>query len=352
MPIDALFPTATNLKQTEWIERLKEAYRTAEESSRKASTSFKRQYDKKLRSTLLSPGDRVLVRNLSKREGPGKLRSYWEDKIHVVEKQIHDDWPVYQVQQEDGQGTRRVLHRNLLFQCDGLPRDDVSEEHQEGAMLEEAKTDDGPVEDDDDAAPEEGSDQELDEVMGEEDAEEGEAGTTDEECENEEVVGKDEEPGDTSMPDPEESDEEEEPPPRGVRKRRVRRILTYDALGQPSHKQCLAIIREDDVEGDFLKQGESVIMDKSSPPPTKFTQAGRKCGGGNVGTARWAGAGGTQQRASVLPRPRLSIDLTGPSHYPSYLPQVGSHYRAINKGIHYCKCLGESFHRCIGPYMI
>ena len=41
----------------------------------------KRQYDKKVRHTALCEGDRVLVRNMTKRGDPGKLQSYWEREI-------------------------------------------------------------------------------------------------------------------------------------------------------------------------------------------------------------------------------------------------------------------------------
>ncbi|CAI5669490.1 unnamed protein product [Oreochromis niloticus] len=63
----------------------------------------------------------MLVGNLGERGGPGKLRSYWENRIYVVKEQVSDN-PVYVVHPEgNDQGRTRTLHRNLLLLVNDLP---------------------------------------------------------------------------------------------------------------------------------------------------------------------------------------------------------------------------------------
>ncbi|XP_070556581.1 protein NYNRIN-like [Ptychodera flava] len=128
LPIDILFDIKEDKHQGDylqyvekWKNGMQEAYKLASQNSNKTAARGKKYYDQKAQSTELQPGDRVLVRNLTERGGPGKLRSYWEDKIHVVTERKGTDSPVYEVRPETGQGRIRVLHRNLLLPCDGLP---------------------------------------------------------------------------------------------------------------------------------------------------------------------------------------------------------------------------------------
>ena len=45
----------------------------------------------------------MLVRNLSERGGPGKVRSFWEDDIHLVIKRKGSESPVYEIKPERGE---------------------------------------------------------------------------------------------------------------------------------------------------------------------------------------------------------------------------------------------------------
>ena len=93
-----------------WSEAMSEAYKIANEKSSQRRAKGKKLYDRRIRSLELRPGDRVLVRNLSKRDKPCKLRSHWEDKIHVVVTRRGEDSPVYTVKPESFDGPSRTLN--------------------------------------------------------------------------------------------------------------------------------------------------------------------------------------------------------------------------------------------------
>ena len=131
LPIDLIFKSKTPSTKQEypqfvkqWKDAMKEAYQRAGRQIIERSHRAKKTYDRWVRSSVLEPGDRVLVRNLSERGGPGKLRSFWEDDIHVVVKRKSPESPVYEIKPERGEGRKnRVLHRNLLLPCEYLPSD-------------------------------------------------------------------------------------------------------------------------------------------------------------------------------------------------------------------------------------
>lgn len=128
LPVDMLFSLSSDQGDSDhhsymekWKQGMEEAYEITRENAHKAAVRSKKHYDSKVKSSVLQPGDRVLVRNLTPRGGPGKLRNHWEDIIHTVVRQVSKDIPVYELRPEKGKARSRILHRNLLLPCDHLP---------------------------------------------------------------------------------------------------------------------------------------------------------------------------------------------------------------------------------------
>ena len=64
---------------------MKDAYELARQNISKSADDGKKQYDRKIRFSILQPGDGVLVRG-----GPGKLRSHWEQRGQTTPQMFHD----------------------------------------------------------------------------------------------------------------------------------------------------------------------------------------------------------------------------------------------------------------------
>ena len=133
LPIDIIFntkpaPTNGDISYPEytrkWKQAMHEAYDIAAKRSRSSQQQNKERYDQHAKSTCLQQDDRVLVRNLNERGGPGKLRAFWEKDVYRVVERVNDDSPVYKVVLErNPSASPRTLHRNLLLPCSDLPVD-------------------------------------------------------------------------------------------------------------------------------------------------------------------------------------------------------------------------------------
>ena len=122
LPIDLILDEQTeDVSQEEYAERwkrqMKEAYKIVQEKSalRKQKDIERRKGDGKKLLGDLVVGDRVLVKNVREKGGPGKIRSYWEQKVYVVKEKKSK--VVYSVAEEGEKNENkvRVLHRNMLL---------------------------------------------------------------------------------------------------------------------------------------------------------------------------------------------------------------------------------------------
>lgn len=227
LPVDLIFgldqtPTPTSHPEyaKKWKEAMTEAYHLAQERSQQLASRNKESYDRHVNTAILQPGDRVLVRNLSPRGGPGKLRAYWEDKIHTVIRQV-GSLPVYEIQPENQNGRCRTIHRNLLLPCNFLPM--------ENPVLEPVlQPNPRPI-------PGQGQDLVAEDHSDSSDTEEED--------------DKDTDPGNTNSQEPGNNDLESQPsvtnPAKGVmpgrqrpqRRTRPPRHMTYDTPGNPGFHQ-------------------------------------------------------------------------------------------------------------------
>lgn len=144
LPIDVMFNVkSSNTKKSHqeylnyWNRVMKEAYNIAQQHSLERKSKDRNRKNTMATLGELSPGDCVLVRNLSERGGPGKLRAHWEPDIHVVlERKGDEDSVVYAVRkQEDPSSKVRVLHRNLLLQISTEPNEIQQQTKQQKSQL-------------------------------------------------------------------------------------------------------------------------------------------------------------------------------------------------------------------------
>ena len=84
-----------------WQNAMKEVYSKIHQNNKILQRNSKSNYDKKIFGSTLTPGERVLLKNLSERGGTGKLKSYWENDIYEVVS-CHPELPIYQIKPENG----------------------------------------------------------------------------------------------------------------------------------------------------------------------------------------------------------------------------------------------------------
>ena len=89
-------------------------HQLALDAVKKSQHRQKKLYDLKSRGAVLEVGDSVLVKVVAF-DGRHKLADKWEEEPYVIISQPNDGVPVYELKREDGQGRKRVLHRNLLL---------------------------------------------------------------------------------------------------------------------------------------------------------------------------------------------------------------------------------------------
>ena len=125
LPVDVMFKQVLNDAEVadydSYAKSLLSCLNSAMEIAQKHSSTEQRhqaqQYNKRVKGTYLSVGDRVLVANKGER-GKRKLADKWEDGVYTVVG-VNPNIHVYKIQ--DAEGHEKVVHRNLLLEVNFLP---------------------------------------------------------------------------------------------------------------------------------------------------------------------------------------------------------------------------------------
>ena len=126
LPIDLIFePINDKEKKTytkyvaDWKESMREAYRKAAAAAEKSVSKGRKFADRHIRFSVLQSRDRVLTKRMTDKKGNGKIKSYWNDDLFEVIRQIGDS-SVYEIKNSQS-GKIQVVHRNNMLQCNSLP---------------------------------------------------------------------------------------------------------------------------------------------------------------------------------------------------------------------------------------
>ena len=136
LPIDILFGTNTadqrghKHNSTTYIENLKQrikwAYKTANEVVKREQERNKWQYDRKVQCAKLEVGDKVLLK-CTAFKGKHKIQDQWDNTIYEVVEQPLGKLLVFKIQSMEGDNMK-VVHRNLLLPLSSDPLDQTSEQ--------------------------------------------------------------------------------------------------------------------------------------------------------------------------------------------------------------------------------
>ena len=103
---------------TEYVKKLRQRlnfpYQKASRAARTSAAHHKSNYDLKAISSILEPGDCVLVRNEGIC-GKHKFADRWEHKPLIVEDRPNPDIPVYVVQEESSSKKPRIYTETCFY---------------------------------------------------------------------------------------------------------------------------------------------------------------------------------------------------------------------------------------------
>ena len=102
MPVDIVFglgedggkaPASASKYLREFRESMQEADRKATLQPERSGQCQRDHFNRNTRAIHLQLRDRVLVKNMTERGGPGKLTSYWEEEVYKVIRRFADEVP-------------------------------------------------------------------------------------------------------------------------------------------------------------------------------------------------------------------------------------------------------------------